>query len=285
MLRKVLTSITLAAGLLAAATATAEPPSVPDSAYGEGAVDGDNPRVESRLIVDHDPVEAGGAMRVGVLFSMDPDWHIYWRNSGDAGMSTEIAWSGEGITFEPLAWPAPHAFAQKGEVYTFGYADEVLLYSKARVADGASGEVTVEAKVDYLACKIDCIPGSSTLTRTIAVGQERTANKRVTRLFGRYIDRVPNAPKEVEVATEVVYSQKPVRPGDTIRAAVGLDFCPEGPDTCNNYEVTGDVAKYRFIPDATSQVSWKTTGVYKHPTSKAGRVLELEGKASPNAPE
>jgi len=286
LLRKVLTTITLAVALVAATTVAAAPPSVPDSAYGKGAVDGEDPRVESRLIVDSEQVAAGDTMRVGVLFSMDADWHIYWRNSGDAGMSTDISWSGQGVDYEPLTWPAPRAFEQKGEVYTFGYGSEVLLFSEANVADDASGEVTVEATVDYLACKIDCIPGSSTLTRTVSVGGESDpVAAATTNLFEKYADRVPKSPEEVGVATEVVYSQKPITPGDTFRAAVGLDFCREGLDGCRSLEVVGGVEPYRFIPDATNQVSWETTGVAPHPSAKSGQAIVLEGKASPNAPE
>jgi thiol:disulfide interchange protein DsbD len=280
----------LVAGLIVLVSAVsgglaAEAPDVPESAYGEGAVDGDNPRVESRLVLDNETVEPGGQMRVGVVFSMDPDWHIYWRNSGQAGMATGVEFAGEDLSFGSLKWPAPHAYEQKGEVFTFGYGDQVMLFTEATVADSAEGKVTVEASVNYLACKVDCIPGSSELEQTIPVADEgKLVGAHRKQLFDRYSARVPRSPEEAGIGVEVAYSQKPVRPGDEFRAAVGLDFCREGPDSCRAYQVVGEVDRYRFIPDATSQVSWTTRSVYRHPSAKEGQVLGLEGEASPNAP-
>jgi thiol:disulfide interchange protein DsbD len=280
----------LVAGLTVFASAVsgglaAEAPDVPESAYGEGAVDGDNPRVESRLVLDNETVERGGEMRVGVVFSMDPDWHIYWRNSGQAGMATGVEFAGDGLNFGGLRWPAPHSYEQKGEVFTFGYGDQVMLFTEAKVADSAEGEVTVEASVDYLACKVDCIPGSSELQQTISLADEgKLVGAHRKQLFDRYAARVPRSPEEAGIGIDVAYSQKPIRPGDKFRAAVGLDFCRQGPDSCKAYQVTGKVERYRFIPDATSQVSWTTRSVYRHPSAKEGQVLGLEGEASPNRP-
>ncbi len=286
MYRHLLTSLTTLLVLTFAASATAaEAPEVPDAAYGEGAVDGDTPRVESRLVLDSDRVAPGESMRVGVVFSIDPDWHIYWRNSGEAGMATDVEWAGEGLSFGELRWPAPHAYEQKGEVFTFGYGEQVMLFTEADIAESASGELTVEASVDYLACKVDCIPGSSTLEQSVEVGDETTlVDGKRNQLFERYAARVPRSPDEAGIEVDVAYSQEPIRPGDTFRAAIGLDFCADGPDACGAYEIGGKVERFRFIPDATSEVSWTTESVYRHPSAKAGRVLALEGNASPNRP-
>ena len=263
-----------------------EAPEVPESAHGEGAVEKGNPHVESRLYVDASQVAAGEKVRVGVLFSTDPDWHIYWRNSGDAGMATTVDWSSEGASFGDLRWPAPHAFEQAGEVYTFGYGGDVMLFSEASVSQEAPGELTVEAKVSYLACKVDCIPGSSKLSRTVPVGEKsKKGAESVSKLFDEAASRVPVPPTDHGIEAEVAFSQDPIRPGDTFRAGVGLDFCPEGPKSCTDWEVVGDVEPYRFIPDATSQISWKTLQVKEHPSTKSGRVLVLEGRANANTPK
>ena len=68
---------------------------VPDSARGADAFDESNPRVEAQLLVDAAELRAGQRVLVGVLFEMDPGWHIYWRNSGESGLPTELAWSSD----------------------------------------------------------------------------------------------------------------------------------------------------------------------------------------------
>ena len=286
---------TLLGSAQATAGETADPPEVPDKAYGEGAVEEGNPRVETRLLVESDRAEPGETLRVGVLFSIDPEWHVYWRNSGDSGMASDVLWKGEGLTYGDLRWPAPHVFEEpSGEIVTFGYSDRVLLFSEATVGEEAAGEATVKARVDYLACKRDCIPGSAELERTITVGssdeeseEKEKADEPVDHagLFDTWAAKVPRTPTQLGIATEVVYAQKPIRPGDTVRAAVGLDYCDGDPNSCTDFQVTGGVDAYRFIPDTTSQVEFKTVAVEDHPSAKKGQVLVLEGKASPNAPE
>jgi len=262
------------------------PPEVPDGAYAEGAIDGGNPRVETRLVADAASAEPGGNLRVGVHFRIDPDWHIYWRNSGDAGMATRVRWESDALEFGAVQWPAPRAKEESGgQVVTFGYSEEVLLFTDAAVPEGADGELEVTATVDYLACKVDCIPGSATLNRTIPVaGESKPPTEKVRGLFEAGSRRVPEDPARQGIATEVVYSREPVRPGETFRAGIGLDYCAEGPKSCGDWSVAGDVEQYRFIPDATAQVSWETLEVRKHPASKRGEVLVVEGTADSNAP-
>ena len=130
----------LSCGLLivfAAAGSQAEPP---PGAWAEGALDNGEPRVAARLLIHPDDVGAA-RVRVGVLFEMDPGWHIYWRNPGESGLPTEIHWSSPGAAFSELSWPTPRVFDEaEGLFTTYGYVDQVLLASTAtysRPADGA----------------------------------------------------------------------------------------------------------------------------------------------------
>jgi thiol:disulfide interchange protein DsbD len=261
-------------------------PDVPDSAYGEGAVDGDNPRVETRLLVDQSQVKPGAKLRVGVLYTLDPDWHVYWRNSGDAGLSTDTDFSSENTTFGELQWPAPHVFVDPGgEVYTFGYSDQVLFFADATVAETASGKLTLDAEVDYLACKIECIPGNSKLTRTLPVATQSTpANKGVLSLFDAARTSVPVSPDEVSIGVEAAFSRDAMRPGDEFRAAVALDFCPDGGDDCRPYQVAYQHRKYALIPDSTAQATLEVVGVQAHPRAEQGQILQLKGRAAASEP-
>ncbi|MFW6058361.1 MAG: protein-disulfide reductase DsbD family protein, partial [Persicimonas sp.] len=278
---------TLAALLLFAAAAPAfATPDVPDAAYGEGAVDDGNPRVETRLLIDAEQVSAGDTVRVGVLYTLDPEWHVYWRNSGDAGLATDTEFSADNAKIGELQWPAPHIFVdQAGEVYTFGYGDEVLFFTEATVAEDASGELKVEAEVDYLACKVDCIPGQSTLERSVPIAEAtEPAEASLVELFDAAEQSVPRTAEELGVEVETVVSQEPIRPGDEFRAAIALDVCGDQSD-CEPYELSYEHRKYAFIPDATFGAKLEVLGLQEHPEREHAQVIQLTGGASAQSPK
>ena len=78
---------------------------------GESVFDGGEARVAAELLVDATSVAAGDRVRVGVLFALDPGWHIYWRNSGDSGIPTKTDWNIAGAKLGEIAWPAPEVFS------------------------------------------------------------------------------------------------------------------------------------------------------------------------------
>jgi thiol:disulfide interchange protein DsbD len=282
--------LSLLASTVLASTALGAP-DVPDSAYGEGAVDGDDPRVETRLLVDHSQVKPGEKLRVGVLYTLDPDWHVYWRNSGDAGLSTDTEFSSKNASFGELQWPAPKVFVDPaGEVYTFGYSDQVLFFADATVAEDASGELTINAEVDYLACKIDCIPGNSKLTRTVPVVADTSAPNaeaapdEIVELFETASGQLPQTEEQLGLEVEAVYSQTPIRPGDSFRAAIAIDYCPGSDEDCQPYQIDFEHRKYAFLPDTTAQASLEVIGLRNHPEAEHGQLLDLEGRANASAP-
>jgi thiol:disulfide interchange protein DsbD len=258
---------------------------LPESAYAEGAHDDGDARVETRLVADVEAVAPGDEIRVGVLFDLDPQWHVYWRNSGEAGLATRTDLGGDGLEVGELQWPAPHVFDMSDEVTTFGYGEQVLFFAPATVSKDADGELEVTAKVDYLACKVDCIPGNGEMTRTLSVADKRkAADAKIVELFDEFESRVPVAPSSLGIDVEVQYSQTPIRPGDEVRAALGLTYCKQKTDDCKAYEVDFDDRTYAMIPDDTAGVDWRVTAVRAHPTVASGQVLDLRGEASANAP-
>src|SRR5262245_5851716 len=103
--------------------------------------------VEAKAVVSAAHVQAGTPFDVGVLLRMQPGWHVYWLNPGDAGLPTTVRWTApEGFSVGPLRWPVPRRFEQPGRGVGYGYAATVLL--RARVAPPAAvagGPVPVQA--------------------------------------------------------------------------------------------------------------------------------------------
>lgn len=44
------------------------------------------PEVTARLLADAAAVQSGKSFRVGVPLTIEKDWHVYWKNPGDAGL-------------------------------------------------------------------------------------------------------------------------------------------------------------------------------------------------------
>jgi thiol:disulfide interchange protein DsbD len=101
---------------------------------------------------------------------MDPGWHTYWRNPGDAGLPTKAKWTlPEGFIAGELQWPRPGRF-NTGPLVSFGYEGEVLLPVEIQVpAAVASSELTLSAKVSWLECEEICLPGKADLALTLPV--------------------------------------------------------------------------------------------------------------------
>ena len=113
--------------------------------------------------------QAGDELRLGLQFSLDPGWKIYWRTPGEAGIPPVLDWSGsENLSSAEMRWPVPHRFTLFG-IDTFGYSGEVVLPIQAR-AERAGEAVRLQARLTYLICSDICIPYDGTLVLSVPAG-------------------------------------------------------------------------------------------------------------------
>ena len=133
------------------------------------AVDAEPPHARARLVSQSATLPASGVASVGVLFDMDPGWHIYWQNPGDSGEAPRVRWQlPGGVTADPWAWPVPRRLVQDPLV-NYGYEDTVLFTVPLHTAQLAA-PVTLRADVSWLVCREVCIPGRATLALALPVG-------------------------------------------------------------------------------------------------------------------
>jgi thiol:disulfide interchange protein DsbD len=161
---------------------------------------------------------------------MDPGWHTYWKNPGDAGLPTRITWTlPGGFAAGPIEWPYPSRFSQ-GPVVSYGYEDEVLLL--VRMTPAASlptGSIAIAGRADWLECREICLPGRQSLSLALPVSAERPRPSPQAGLFRDARARLPVEPAdwsaEAEVAGEgVVLLLRPPRTVGPLRSAY---FFPE----------------------------------------------------------
>lgn len=155
------------------------------------------------LIADTAAVEAGKTFTVGVLFKMQPKWHIYWKNPGASGFATTVQWGlPDGASQSETVYPAPIMFESPGNLLTYGYDGETLLTTEVKLNNlPASGNVQIKAKAKWLMCSDRCIPGNKELTLTLPVGTAKPANAAA---FDKYRKMVPKAAADLpaEVALQ-----------------------------------------------------------------------------------
>lgn len=122
-----------------------------------------SPIAKAELLVDAPLVKRGKAIEAGVRFTLPEHWHIYWKNPGDSGIPTTLAWTlPDGLTAGEIDWPAPERFVMQG-VANYGYSNAVTLPVRLiPTHDDVVGEVNVKAS--WLVCKDICIPESATLS-------------------------------------------------------------------------------------------------------------------------
>src|SRR5260370_41496714 len=72
---------------------------------------------------DTGSIQAGQEFRIGVLYRIEPGWHIYWKYPGDAGIPTTIAWQvPKGFVVHDLQWPIPNREKELGDLEEFAYS-------------------------------------------------------------------------------------------------------------------------------------------------------------------
>jgi thiol:disulfide interchange protein DsbD len=124
----------------------------------------DAPHVHVQLIVLPQALNRGEPADAGLYFKLEPGWHIYWKNPGDAGEPPHVKWTlPNGITAGALQFPAPKRLPL-GMYMDFGYEGETLFPLTLSLANTVKpGPALLHAKVDWLVCQATCIPGKAEL--------------------------------------------------------------------------------------------------------------------------
>lgn len=132
-------------------------------------VPGGPQHVQASLVSETTTIQPGKPFTVALRLKMDPSWHTYWINPGEAGLATTLKWSlPEGYTAGEIQWPAPSRLPAPGAI-NFGYDDEVLLLTQLTAPANAKGTVTLNAHTTWLACADICIPGEADVSTTTRV--------------------------------------------------------------------------------------------------------------------
>jgi DsbC/DsbD-like thiol-disulfide interchange protein len=123
------------------------------------------------LVAEQGSLAPGHSIRLGLLFDLEPGWHIYWENPGDSGEPPRVEWKlPAGFRAEEIEWPSPVRLG-KPPVVNYGYEGRALLILRVRAPANlrAGGEATLAAHVKWLICREICIPEQAEVSLTLPV--------------------------------------------------------------------------------------------------------------------
>jgi thiol:disulfide interchange protein/DsbC/DsbD-like thiol-disulfide interchange protein len=185
--------------------------------------------VKPTLLSDVTAIQPGQKFRVGILYKIEPSWHIYWKYSGDSGIPTKIEWRlPAGFKVGNLQWPLPTRDKEPGDLEVFGYASDVLLFAEVEApAVLPSGPIAIQANTNWLVCQNLCVPGKAQLSLNLTGGANTPSES--APLFQKFASLVP---KDLVGPIAIGFSRAGknlVANVDGVPSGTTLDFFPEPP--------------------------------------------------------
>ncbi|MCE5294626.1 MAG: thioredoxin family protein, partial [Chlamydiales bacterium] len=142
--------------------------------------------VSVKMISEEPAVVAGRPFWVAFQFTMGPEWHLYWKNPGDAGQGPSVQWNlPPGFKVSDLVWPAPERIQIEDSVI-YGYSKHLVLLAQIFPPQGleTGSTVDIKADVDWFGCSTTCVPGKSSFDVKLPVAAEKVEpTKQVISIF------------------------------------------------------------------------------------------------------
>ncbi len=171
----------------------------------ENAVAANEEKSTAKLIADVTHVQPGKSFMIGVLFEMQPDWYIYWKNPGDSGTEPQLSWSlSEGLEAGHLQWPAPRIFTA-GPFTSYGHDNSLLLFREVQAGEALLPGTKIKFSVDasWLVCKDHCVGQDAILELELEVkNEEATVKEQKSNFFSSAAERVAKEVPEWHFAAE-----------------------------------------------------------------------------------
>lgn len=210
------------------------------------------------LVAEHEAWAPGSTVWLGLRMVMDDGWHVYWRNPGDSGLAPSFELRlPEGWQAGEIRWPYPERIVS-GPLASYGYEREVLLAVPVSVPEMQSPTpVQIRAKVSWLACQVDCLPGEAELSLLLppTSAQESPRPSGQAPLFEQTRLRWPFELPELDVRATVS--------ADKWRLDLGLPFWQEG--------------RVEFFPFSDRLVRHAARQVFTRSQNRARLLVERSG--------
>jgi thiol:disulfide interchange protein DsbD len=160
------------------------------------------PHLEARLLADQDSVSPGSTFSLAVQFTLEPGWHIYWKNPGDSGLAPQFAWStSPDVTIQQPLWPYPDRLTT-GPLVNYGYGSIVIPFQADLRSGSQASKLAITLDVQWLVCKEECLPGEASLSIALPVSKASGAPSRYANVFESAYNAIPRPLDKVSIAVE-----------------------------------------------------------------------------------
>src|SRR5262249_51646528 len=132
---------------------------------------------------------------------LEPGWHAYWKNPGEAGMPPTIEWElPEGFSVEKMLWPHPYRLTLN-ESIGYGYHDEVILLAEITPPKKLADSIELGANIRWVVCDdASCLPGDGRLQTTVSRAFEaQVKNLEQSSLFSKARTQIPKPLSNAEL--------------------------------------------------------------------------------------
>src|SRR6202046_439968 len=130
--------------------------------------------VKAQLVSEVSAIAPGHSVCVALEFNIRDGWHTYWRNPGDSGQATKLAWQlPAGFTAGDIVWTTPHRF-EIAPLVNYGYAKHAIHMVQITAPKDlkAGTPVSLAAKASWLVCSDVCIPEDANLQVSLPVSAQ-----------------------------------------------------------------------------------------------------------------
>ena len=156
-------------------------------ALTDNIVDASDSRIE--ILTESISINPGDELLIGFKFTLNPGWHTYWENPGDAGEGASIKWNlPNDVSASEILWPGPQRIPVE-PLMTFGYEDEVVLLTKIYTSEATIVPLNLNALVSWYTCKEICIPQEAEVSIPIKLGNKTPSVSKAT--LDQTLEEVP----------------------------------------------------------------------------------------------
>lgn len=144
-----------------------------------------NEHTRAELVSEMRVIEPGAPFWVALRLTPQAGWHTYWRNPGDSGLPTTIAWDlPDGFAAGNIIWPSPEAVPY-GPLMNYGYAGEAIFLVQITPPEGllAGTRLSLSAFAEWLVCEEICIPEEASLDLPVIVAESAEVEPEAAETF------------------------------------------------------------------------------------------------------
>lgn len=216
-----------------------------------------NKLVKIETFSDYYIVKKGDTFNFFIKLTPEKDWHTYWLNPGDAGLSPNIEFDlPKGIIAENPIYENPIKDEFTGMV-SFIYESENTLMIPIRVSsDYSKSEINISGIIKWLVCKEECLAGSKKFSYNIKIGQNPILNNNRKSIIDNIMLNQTIIDKKISIKCSILNNSLLIE--------------------INKNELSKDIQNLEFYPYINGYINYSAEQIFNNLADKYQLIIELD---------